>query len=306
LTWWNGSKPSHQQILSNVTDGKAFDDPWVFTVAAVQNPRLAGKTVIVNDDDPGIRFDNKWQKTRTQNLSVATNLDAVFPFGRTTHETMEVGSSFAYSFSGESFSSLIIAMTPPQHSCHPGTTVAIYGTFVWLNTGVATLSFRIDNLNQTAYESYRTNAHTLLHNQLEDIERRKSFKIFSFDSLPAGNHTLVVNMIECVNQTFTFDYLTYTHTDASYHIPGRVPSDGSQQMTKKRKIAIISGNVAGFVVLLLLLGVVFIVMRRRRSKYPRCKQIDYLNVMLLTKQPRINSTLDPPAPERRLHRCTSW
>jgi len=303
MIWRKEFKPSRQHILSNAT---AFDDgPWVFTVAAVQNPRLAGKTVIVNDEDPGIRFDNKWQKKKKR-LSFETNLGTVFPFGGTTHETMEVGSSFTYSFSGRSFSSLIIAMIPPQHWCHPGTTLAIYGTFIWSNTGVATLSFRIDNLNQTAYESYRTNTHTLLQNQPEDIEQRESFKIFSFDSLPAGDHTLVVNVIECVNQTFTLDYLTYTHSDAPYHIPGRVPSDGNQQMTKKVKIAIISGNVAGFVVLSLLLGVVFIVIRRRRSKYPRCKQVYYLNVMLLTKQPRINSTLDSPAPERRLHRCTSW
>ena len=42
----------------------------------------------------------------------------------------------------------------------------------------------------------------------------------------------------------------------------------------KKKMALISGNVAGFIVLLL--GTVFIIMWRRRSKYPRRKFTYYL------------------------------
>jgi len=84
----------------------------------------------------------------------------------------------------------------------------------------------------------------------------------------------MVNVTECVNQTFTFDYLTYTQPNEQYHSSIRRGWDYESQKTTKEKMALISGNVAGFIVLLL--GNVFIIMWRRRSKYPRRKFTYYL------------------------------
>jgi len=150
------------------------------------------------------------------------------------------------------------------------------------------------------YHSYRVTADMLQYRQ--DIGQQKNFKFISYDNLTTGRHTLLVNVTECVNQTFTFDYLTYT-----YDVPRPVLNSGNPQtLTKKTKIGLISGNVFGFIILLLL-GTVFIAMRRRRSKYPRRKFTYYLKSFSLAKKkpPRIHSTLHSPAPERHLHRRTS-
>ena len=89
----------------------------------------------------------------------------------------------------------------------------------------------------------------------------------------------MVNVTECVNQTFAFDYLTY-----AYDMPRPVLNPGDPQMTKNTKIALISGNVSGFIILLLL-GTVFIIMRRRnRYKHPRRKLTYYLKSFPLAKK----------------------
>ena len=122
------------------------------------------------------------------------------------------------------------------------------------------------------YHTYRVTAETPQYRQ--DIGQQKSFKFISYDNLTTSYHLLVVNVTECVNQTFTFDYLTYTQPNEQYYSSIRRDWDHESQKTTKKKMALISGNVAGFIVLLL--GTVFIIMWRRRSKYPRRKFTYYL------------------------------
>ena len=121
------------------------------------------------------------------------------------------------------------------------------------------------------YHSYRVTADTPQYRQ--DIGQQKTFKFISYDNLTTDYHKLVVNVTECVNQTFTFDYLTYTQPNEQYY--SNIRWDYEDQERTKKKMALISGNVAGFIILLLL-GTVFIIMRRRRSKYPRRKFTYYL------------------------------
>ena len=121
------------------------------------------------------------------------------------------------------------------------------------------------------YHSYRVTADTPQYRQ--DIGQQKNFKFISYDNLTTGRHTLLVNVTECVNQTFTFDYLTYTQPNEQYYSSRRWDYENQKRMEKK--VALISGNVAGFIILLLL-GTVFIIMRRRQYKYPRRKFTYYL------------------------------
>jgi len=121
------------------------------------------------------------------------------------------------------------------------------------------------------YHSYRVTADTPQYRQ--DIGQQKNFKFISYDNLTTDIHQLVVNVTECVNQTFTFDYLTFTQPNEQYYSSRRW--DYENQERTKKKMALISGNVAGFIILLIL-GTVFIIMRRRRSKYPRRKFTYYL------------------------------
>jgi len=135
------------------------------------------------------------------------------------------------------------------------------------------------------YHSYRVTADTPQYRQ--DIGQQKSFKFISYDNLTTTDlHKLVVKVTECVNQTFTFDYLTYTYVLPPRRVPVLILNPGDQKMTKKTKIALISGNVSGFIILLL--GAVFIIMRRRnRYKHPRRKLTYYLkSFLLLKKTPR--------------------
>jgi len=130
--------------------------------------------------------------------------------------------------------------------------------------------------------SYRVTADTPQY--VQDIGQQKNFKFFSLSCLTESYHTVVVNMTECVNQTFAFDYLTYTYVLPPRRVPVVILNPGDQQMTKT-KITLISGNVSGFIILLLL-GTIFIVMRRRnRYKHPRRKLTYYLKSFLLLKKP---------------------
>jgi len=118
------------------------------------------------------------------------------------------------------------------------------------------------------YRSYRVTADTPQY--VQDIGQQKNFKFFSLHDLQKRYHTMAVNVTECVNQTFAFDYLTYKYVLPPRRVAVPILNPGDQQMTKT-KIALISGNVSGFIILLLL-GTIFIIMRRRnRYKHPRRK-----------------------------------
>jgi len=96
------------------------------------------------------------------------------------------------------------------------------------------------------YHTYRVTADTPQYRQ--DIGQQKNFKFISYENLTTTDlHKLVVKVTECVNQTFTFDYLTYTYVLPPRRVPVLILNPGDQKMTKKTKIALISGNVSGFI-----------------------------------------------------------
>jgi len=260
------SEGSHNISLSNIA-GTSLD----FAVVKVgKNTPLAGQTVIVDNDDPGFRYDNKWQRNQAQ-FNSGPYPDGL-PFGNTTHQTTYVGSSFTYRFSGKSLLSFF--KTTSQVSYLPGNTASIYGIFTWSNIGALTLSFTLDNA--TVSRSYRVNADTPQFKQ--ELEQQQNFNFYSYDFLTTGDHTLVVNVTECVNQTFAFDYITYTPSFATLADMPNLPLPSSTQKIespsskKTSKTAIIGGIAGAVIILLLLLGLVFIFRRKRRSSPTSTKQ----------------------------------
>ena len=112
-----------------------------------------------------------------------------------------------------------------------------------------------------------------------------NFIFFSSATLAAGDHILIINITQCVNQTFILDYITYTPsfstlasmpnltllpttTGSSTAIPHGSPSsltDGSQVETKKAPVGAIVGGVLGGILFFVLIGFLLGYLRRRRS-----------------------------------------
>lgn len=96
---------------------------------------------------------------------------------------------------------------------------------------------------------------------------------FAFFTVPAalaapGPHTLLVDVIECTgNQTFVFDYATYTAPllDGGPGGPVLPPASAPVHVGKSR-VGPIVGGVVGGVVLLLLVGLLLDCVRRRRRQ----------------------------------------
>ena len=111
-----------------------------------------------------------------------------------------------------------------------------------------------------------------------------NFVFFSSDTLAAGNHILVINITQCINQTFILDYITYapsfstlasmpnltTFSSGSSSATSGSPSspsfsNGSQVETKKVPIGAIVGGALRGILILLLIGFLLGYLRRRRS-----------------------------------------
>lgn len=86
-----------------------------------------------------------------------------------------------------------------------GIAVDIYGTFTWSNLGSITLTFSIDGV-PTSKIFPVTSTTPQFQTQ---FGQQQNFKFFSYDVLDSGDHTFVVNVTDCVNQTFSVDYITF-------------------------------------------------------------------------------------------------
>ena len=59
---------------------------------------------------------------------------------------------------------------------------------------------------------------------MKKFEEESNYILFSLNPLAAGDHTLVINITQCVNQTFMLDYITYT---PSFETLASIPSNQS-------------------------------------------------------------------------------
>ena len=162
-----------------------------------------------------------------------------------------------------------------------GTSVSVYGIFSWAQVGSITATYTLDGTSTPQTYSVTTRSPQFVANDGEAA----NFIFFSSDTLAAGDHILVINITQCVNQTFILDYITYTPsfstlasmpdltllpttTGSSSTILSGSPSsltNGSQVETKKVPVGAIVGGVLGGILFFVLIGFLLRYLRRRRS-----------------------------------------
>jgi hypothetical protein len=90
-----------------------------------------------------------------------------------------------------------------------GTSVSIYGIFSWFNTGMISATFTLDD--QTIPQTYYVTPDDTVLIQGD----AQNFLFMSYDNLLPQDHTLIINVTRCIDQTFILDYITYTPSFSS-------------------------------------------------------------------------------------------
>jgi len=251
----------HTITLSSLVNSSI--DFALVTVGA-QTP-IKDERIVVDDNASGLNFSAGWRKDRDKfNIGGSTPISG-FTLSNSTHDTETVGSSFSYKFSGKNaFSRFQSYLTP-----NAGTAVAIYGLFDFSSPGLLALSFSIDS--QSLSQTYRVTSSS--PQLVAELGQQPNYLFYSYDFLTTGEHTLVVNVTECLNQTFRFDYLTYVPAFAKI---SDMPKDsgGSSGASSSpgtgnnghRAVKSIVGGVVGALVGSVLLGALLFLFLRRRAR----------------------------------------
>ncbi|KIM46780.1 hypothetical protein M413DRAFT_422146 [Hebeloma cylindrosporum] len=237
---------------------------------------LQGKTLIVDDDNSAIQYSGTWS-SNTSPFNAGTLPDG-FPVGNSTHRSTTLGDTITFRFTGES----IFGIKSDRLSYKIGTSVSVYGIFSWVQVGSLTATYTLDGTTVPQTYSVTTRSPQFM----EDYGEASNYILFSSETLAAGDHTLVINITQCINQTFILDYITYapsfsalasmpnltnspTTTASSSSAPS-VLANGSQVShsnteTKKVPIGAIVGGVGGGILIFLLVGFLMRYLRRRRA-----------------------------------------
>jgi len=171
-----------------------------------------------------------------------------------------------------------------------GTSVFVYGIFSWAQIGNLAATYTLDGISTTkTYVVTTSSPHFMKH-----LKEETNFILFSSDHLAATDHTLVINITQCVNQTFILDYITYSpsfSTLASMPNLTNLPTtttfkSGSSSATssgspfsqsnierKKIPISAIVGGVVGGIVVLVLIGFLLGYLRRNRAHSCECSLV---------------------------------
>ena len=166
-----------------------------------------------------------------------------------------------------------------------GQSAAIYGVFNWSTLGLITLSFTLDGspLSKTFQVTSTT---TQFQSQLG---QQPNFQFFSYDFLPPGNHTLVVNVTDCINQTFSFDYISFQPSFSTLAAMPNLTSLTGTEASHSGSSHLSAGAVAGIVIaVIVIIGCVYLA-RRIRKKRPD----DNLGKPCILTLPSLNSTRGP-------------
>ncbi|KAF8968104.1 hypothetical protein BDZ97DRAFT_1655524 [Flammula alnicola] len=244
------------------------------------NTPLTGKTILLDNEDPAIQYSGGW--TRNTDRFDAGNLPDGLPYHNSTHRSSTPGDIITFRFQG--------------------TSAQIYGIFSWFNIGILSATYTLDGTTVPQTYAVATNTPEFVSNQGEAA----NFLLFSYNNLPAGDHTLVINITRCVNQTFILDYITYspsflnlaampalpvlspssvsivptgssatntpTATSATTSTTSQVGQPGTlQTVSKKVPIAAIVGGVVGGI--LLIFAFLCLWIRIRRSKKESAKSL---------------------------------
>ena len=169
-------------------------------VTAGNDTPLNGQLAIVDNENPSITYQGNW----TQNKSSfnSSQIPTGLPFQNTTQDSTTIGDNLTFLFNG--------ALSYRSHCDRNsffwlGQSAAIYGVFNWSTLGLITLSFTLDgsSLSKTFQVTSTTSQFQ------SQFGQQPNFQFLSYNFLPSGNHTLVVNVTDCVNQTFSFDYISF-------------------------------------------------------------------------------------------------
>ncbi|KAJ7584406.1 hypothetical protein C8J56DRAFT_151538 [Mycena floridula] len=280
-TWYQSpllSPGAHSIILGDIISDS---EPLHVDYAAVlidEETKLLGRTLMVDDDYPGIDYDTSW----------VTNSNTLTAFQGTSHQTSTAGSSFSFSFTG--------------------TNMTLYGVFHWDPLGSFDLITTVDNhspVAQTFDSAVDSNPTS-----------QSNFVLFTSGELIAGNHTVSVNLSRCDNQVLVIDYITYTPSFSSLSTMPNLthlspastsspvtatPSISPDSASKKPSIGALVGGIVGGIVLVAIICSLLFIWRRKSQKSKSSATIDPFPVDVYTLTP---SVLSPTIPSEKMDLTT--
>ncbi|KAF8182042.1 hypothetical protein BJ912DRAFT_601602 [Pholiota molesta] len=252
---------------------------------------LANRMVFVDNNDPAIEYTGDW--TENGNRFKAGHLPDGYAVGNTTQRSTTVGDIMTFRFSG--------------------TSISIYGLFSWTNIGNISVAYTLDGIVEMQSYSVTESSHQYTTADGEAT----NFLFFEKDAIPPGDHTLIMNITDILNQTFSFDYLVYSPSFSSLATMPNLtstttmssasstskPSPNSSSFTAAQtRVTSSQGNkasatslgitigeaVGGTLVLIGLAVIAFLYLRNRHSKVIRA---------ISPAQRSVSSTNDYPSPQ---------
>jgi len=177
-----------------------------------------------------------------------------------------------------------------------GTSVFVYGIFSWSQIGNIAATYTLDGVSTTETYFVTTSSPQFM----KKFQEESNYILFSSDRLAARDHTLVINITQCVNQTFIFDYITYTpsfstlasmpnltnlptttafksssssatSSGSPFSVTNGPPVNHSNIEKKKIPISAIIGGVLGGILFLVLIGFLLGYLRRNRAHDASCE-----------------------------------
>jgi len=177
-----------------------------------------------------------------------------------------------------------------------GTSVIVYGIFSWAQIGNLAATYTLDGTSTTKTYVVTTSSTQFT----KHIKEQTNFILFSSDHLAAVDHTLVINITQCVNQIFILDYITYspsfltlasmpnltnlpttttfksgsssaTSSGSPFSVTNGPPVNQSNIEKKNIPISAIVGGVVGGIVFLVLIGSLLGYLRRKRAHDASCE-----------------------------------
>ncbi|KAJ7577532.1 hypothetical protein C8J56DRAFT_368044 [Mycena floridula] len=260
IQWYNSPQlqPGIHSIKLDRLNRTGID--YILVAPGPDTP-LLNQLLVVDDSYVGIDYFNHWDSNSHAAVRGNGSDNSGLAFGNTTHYTSFEGSYMRFSYSG--------------------TSAAVYGVFSWSQPGSYDITVTIDDQNPFTVTWNSSAPH-----QLVDVPDQPNFKLFSTGDLPAGNHTIIVNLTRCDTQTLVIDYIQYTPsfsslatmpnlTNARSSISSSSPAGPSSTSpvtspvittgSKKSTAGTIAGGVIGSIALLVIIALLLLWWRRRNA-----------------------------------------
>ncbi|PPQ92273.1 hypothetical protein CVT25_008581 [Psilocybe cyanescens] len=166
-------------ITVNLVSGASVD---FAAIRPSPNTSLKGRTIIIDDDNFAIKYTGGWRRSLNNIGSLVTPGS---PFRNSTHQTWSAGDSLSFSFTG--------------------TSVAVYGIFSWENLGSLSATYTLDGISQLKSYSVTVGSPQFA----SQVGQVPNFLFYASGSISSGEHTLIINITQSMNQSFILDYFTY-------------------------------------------------------------------------------------------------